>query len=151
MLKEILLSIEWATLLETIWTVVLVPFLLKIVAMLKEKMKLDKTNKYTKMLVEEVEKVVKEMYQTVVESIKNTDEWNEEKKAEVKDIAVTKIIATLPAEVYHFLTEVNADIDEWVKSLIESTLYDLKKGKKKGQVITYDTDKLSTDGCQMEE
>lgn len=145
MLKEILLSVEWATVLETIWTVVMIPFLSKLYAVIKEKMKLDKTNKYTKMLVEAVEKTVKEMYQTVVENIKNTDEWNEEKKAEVKDIAVTKIIAALPAEVYHFLTEVNEDIDEWVKSLIESTLYDFKKGKKKGQVITYDTDKLSAD------
>lgn len=141
MLKEILLSIEWATLLETIWTVVLVPFLVKIVAMIKEKMKLDKTNKYTKMLVEAVEKVVKEMYQTVVESIKNTEQWDEEKKTEVKAMALVKIRAALSAEAYNFLTAVNEDYEEWVEGLIESTLYDLKKG----QVITYDTDKLSSD------
>lgn len=129
MLKEILLSVEWATALETIWTVVMLPLILKVVAMIKEKTKLDKTNKYTKMLVEAVEKVVKEMYQTVVEEIKNTDEWNEEKKAEIKEIAVTKIIAALSAEAYTFLIELNEDFDEWVESLIESTLYDLKNRK----------------------
>ena len=145
MLKEILLSIEWATLVETIWTVVMLPFLLKVATIVKDKIKLDKTSKYTKMLVNAVEDTVKEMYQTVVESIKNTEEWTEEKKAEIKAMALIKIRVALSAEAYNFLTAVNEDYEEWVEGLIESTLYDLKKGKKKGQVITYDTDKLSAD------
>lgn len=147
MLKEILLSIEWATLLETIWTVVMLPFLLKVATIVKDKIKLDKTSKYTKMLVDAVEDTVKEMYQTVVESIKNTEEWTEERKAEIKEIAITKIIVALPTEAYKFLKEVNEDLDEWIQSLIESKLYDIKKGK----VNAYDTKKLSTDRCQMEE
>lgn len=120
------MSIDWAELLQTIWTVVLIPLFTWIGKEIHDWAKTKKLEKYTDMLYQAVINVVKELYQTTVNGIKNTDEWTPEKQAEIKEIAKTKVIQSLTTDVYNFLKTVNADFDEWLDSLIEAAVYDYK-------------------------
>lgn len=125
-MNELLASIDWAELLQTIWTVVLIPLFTWIGKEIHDWAKTKKLEKYTDMLYQAVINVVKELYQTTVDSIKDTDEWTPEKQAEVKEIAKTKVIQSLTTDAYNFLKTVNADFDQWIDSLIEAVVYDYK-------------------------
>lgn len=125
-MNELLASIDWAELLQTIWTVVLIPVFTWIGKEIHDWAKTKKLEKYTDMLYQAVINVVKELYQTTVDSIKDTDEWTPEKQAEVKEIAKTKVIQSLTTDAYNFLKTVNADFDQWIDSLIEAAVYDYK-------------------------
>lgn len=125
-MNELLASIDWAELLQTIWTVVLIPLFTWIGKEIHDWAKTKKLEKYTDMLYQAVINVVKELYQTTVDSIKDTDEWTPEKQAEVKEIAKTKVIQSLTTDAYNFLKTVNADFDQWIDSLIEAAVYDYK-------------------------
>lgn len=120
------MSIDWAELLQTIWTVVLIPLFTWIGKEIHDWAKTKKLEKYTDMLYQAVINVVKELYQTTVDSIKDTDEWTPEKQAEVKEIAKTKVIQSLTTDAYNFLKTVNVDFDQWIDSLIEAVVYDYK-------------------------
>lgn len=120
------MSIDWAELLQAIWTVVLIPLFTWIGKEIHDWSKTKKLEKYTDMLYQAVINVVKELYQTTVDSIKDTDEWTPEKQAEVKEIAKTKVIQSLTTDAYNFLKTVNTDFDQWIDSLIEASVYDYK-------------------------
>ena len=62
-------------------------------------------------------------------SIKGTADWTPEKQAEILEIAKTKIIAAITSDGYDLLREANRDFEDWLTSLIEAELYDLKYGK----------------------
>ena len=83
-IKELLLSLDWNTLITTLWTVVLLPILTYIGTEIKKTTEALKIDKYTEILQKNVSEAVKDVYQTIVCDIKNTDEWTEEKQKEVK-------------------------------------------------------------------
>lgn len=128
-MSDLLKSLDWMQLIQTIWTVVLVPIFGWAGKELHDWAKARKIEKYTDMLYAAVAKVVKEMYQTVVNSIKGTADWRPEKQAEILEIAKTKIIAAITSDGYDLLREANRDFEDWLTSLIEAELYDLKYGK----------------------
>lgn len=115
--------------LSALWTIILVPTLTWIGKQLHDWAKIKKIAKYTDMLYDAVEKVVKELSQTIVSNIKNTADWTPEKQTEIKQIAKTKIIAAITTDGYKLLKTVNTDFEDWIESLIEASLYDLKKTK----------------------
>lgn len=126
-MNELLANIDWMTLIQAIWTIVLIPIFTWVGKQIHDYAKTKKIDKYTDMLYSAVEKVVKELYQTVVDNIKGTADWTPEKQAEIKDIAKTKIIAAITTDGYAFLKTVNTDFEDWLESLIEAALYDMKK------------------------
>ena len=125
-MQELLTTIDWMELVQTVWTVVLLPLFAWVGKEIQAWAKVRKIEKYTEMLINATEKVIKEMYQTVVTRIKDTDEWTPEKQAEIKDIAKTKIIQSITTEGYKILKAANSDFDLWLDSLIEAAVFDEK-------------------------
>ncbi len=124
-MKEFLASLDWMTLLSAIWTVILVPIGTQIYKYLKTK----KLDKYALILYREVKNAVKSVYETEVKDIKGTDAWTEDKMNEVKEIAKQKAIQALNQSVYKCLKEANSDFEDYLDSLITTSLYDLKHEK----------------------
>ena len=124
-MKEFLASLDWMTLLSAIWTVILVPIGTQIYKYLKTK----KLDKYALILYREVKNAVKSVYETEVKDIKGTDAWTKDKMNEVKEIAKQKAIQAINQSVYKCLKEANSDFEDYLDSLITTSLYDLKHEK----------------------
>lgn len=124
-MKEFLVNLDWMTLLSAIWTVILVPIGTQIYKYLKTK----KLDKYALILYREVKNAVKSVYETEVKDIKGTDAWTKDKMNEVKEIAKQKAIQALNQSVYKCLKEANSDFENYLDSLITTSLYDLKHEK----------------------
>lgn len=125
-MKEMLMDINWIELFQAIWTIVLIPMFTWVGKEVHDWAKTKKIEKYTDMLYAATTKVVREMYQTVVDNIKGTEDWTPEKQAEILDISKTKIIQAITTDGYHLLREVNTDFEEWLESLIEAAIYEEK-------------------------
>lgn len=123
-------SLDWGTLLTTIWTVILLPLATVIGTKINAIAKANKIEKYTNMLYTAAETVVKDLQDSVVKDIKGTDEWTDEKIEEIRQKAIDKAIASMSYEGYKILKEANSDFDTWVDSIIRAKLYDLKKENK---------------------
>ena len=70
---------------------------------------------------------VKATYQTYVESLKGTDAWTKEAQEKALNDALLTVKTQLSAEAHVFIQEHYGDVTEYLKNLIESILYDLKK------------------------
>lgn len=123
-------SLDWGTLLTTVWTVILLPLATVIGTKINAIAKANKIEKYTNMLYTAAETVVKDLQDSVVKDIKGTDEWTDEKIEEIRQKAIDKAIASMSYEGYKILKEANSDFDSWVDSIIRAKLYDLKKENK---------------------
>ena len=126
-MNEFLASLDWAAIISVIWTVVLLPIITTIGKKINDKFKMQKIEKYTNMLYEAAEIVVRDIQQSIVDNIKNTDEWTEEKIEEIRKLAINKAIASMSYEGYKILKEANSDLDSWIDSIIKAKLYDMKK------------------------
>lgn len=124
-MKDFLAGLDWMTLLSAIWTVILVPIGTQIYKYLKTK----KLDKYALILYREVKNAVKSVYETEVKDIKGTDAWTKDKMNEVKEIAKQKAIQALNQSVYKCLKGANSDFEDYLDSLITTSLYDLKHEK----------------------
>lgn len=125
-MKDILNSLDWATILGVIWTAIILPIGTKILTSVNRWLEARKLDKYGQILYEEVKKAVKAVYESVVKDIKGTDEWTEDKMNEVRELAKTKILQALPTIVYKVLSEANDDFGDYLDSLIDTALYDAK-------------------------
>ena len=129
-MNELLQSIDWTeiitTIMPVIWTGVCIPIGKQIYDWLKSK----KLDKYASILYDEVVKAVKSVYEATVKDIKGTDEWTEDAKNSMKEIAKDKAIQALSSIVYKTLKEANSDFEEYLDTLIETALYDIKNGLK---------------------
>ena len=123
-------SLDWGTLLTTVWTVILLPLATVIGTKINAIAKANKIEKYTNMLYTAAETVVKDLQDSVVKDIKGTDKWTDEKIEEIRQKAIDKAIASMSYEGYKILKEANSDFDSWVDSIIRAKLYDLKKESK---------------------
>lgn len=121
-IETIIQNIDWMAVLSAIWTIILVPIGKQIYDQLKSK----KLDKYAAILYEEVVKAVKSVYEVSVKDIKGTDDWTEEKKNEVKELAKQKAIQALSSIAYKTLKEANGDFEEYLDSLVGTALFDVK-------------------------
>lgn len=125
-MKELLISLDWNEVIITVWTAVILPVLTYIGTEIRKYTEAKKISKYTDILQKNTVSVVKDVYETIVKEIKGTDEWTEDKKDEIREIAKNKIIFALSTSAYECLKKSNEDFDEYLDSLIESSLYDIK-------------------------
>lgn len=125
-MKDILNSLDWATILGVIWTAIILPIGTKILTSVNRWLEARKLDKYGQILYEEVKKAVKSVYESIVKDIKGTDNWTEEKMVEVRELAKTKILQALPTIAYRVLSEANEDFSDYLDSLIDTALYDVK-------------------------
>lgn len=129
-MTEVLKGIDWNQVIQTLWTVVLLPVITYIGAQINAYAKAKRIDKYTDILYDNVVKAVKDVYETVVKDIKSTADWTPKKQDEVKELAKTKAIAALTTSAYQALKTANTDFDEYLDSLIGTALYDVKNYKK---------------------
>lgn len=125
-MNEVLQNVDWTQIIYTLWTVVLLPIITYIGTQIGNYAKAKRIDKYTNILYQNVLDAVKDVYETTVKDIKGTDEWTDEKKNEVKEVAKTKAVNALTSSAYQILKTANEDFDEYLDSLIGTALYDLK-------------------------
>lgn len=125
-MKDFLSSLDWNSILITLWSAILLPILTKIGLAINDYLKSKKLDKYGDILYEEVKKAVMSVYEGIVKDIKGTDEWTDEKKQEARELAKTKALQALSTIAYKTLKEANEDFDEYLDSLIDTVLYDVK-------------------------
>ena len=73
-----------------------------------------------------VTNVVQATYQSYVEALKGTNAWTKEAQKEALNIALTTIKSQLNNEGIRFIEENYGNVEEYLKTLIESVLYKLK-------------------------
>lgn len=125
-MSEVISNINWNEMLITVWTVVLLPVLTYIGNEIRQWAKSRKIDKYTDILEKNVVNAVKDIYETIVKDIKGTDQWTDEKKEEVKELAKQKALQGLSNSAYECLTAANNDFEEYLDSLIGTALFDIK-------------------------
>lgn len=125
-MKNLLLSLDWKAVLTTVWTAVLLPVLTYMAAEIQEYAREKKIDRYTEILQINVANAVKDVYETVVKTIKGTEEWTEEKKLEVKETAKKKAVFALSNSAYECLKTAHVDFNEYLDSLVEASLFDIK-------------------------
>ena len=73
---------------------------------------------------------VKATYQSYVESIKGTDAWTKEAQEKALQMALETAKQELTVGAINYIQEQYGDVNDYLKTLIESILYDLKNNKK---------------------
>lgn len=73
-----------------------------------------------------VTNVVQATYQSYVEALKGTDAWTKEAQEIALNKALTTIKSQLNSEGIKFIEENYGNVEEYLKTLIESVLYKLK-------------------------
>ena len=130
---EFLAAVNWEPILKAVWTVIILPFLLWTKGKINDWAKVRKIEKYTNLLMDAADVVVKDLQEEIVKECKGTEEWTDEKIAEVRQIAINKAIASMTYEGYKLLSEANSDFEDWVDSIIRAKLYDLKQNEKENK------------------
>lgn len=130
---EFLATVNWEPILKAVWTVIILPFLLWAKGKVNDWAKVHKIEKYTNLLMDAADVVVKDLQEEIVKECKGTEEWTDEKIAEVRQIAINKAIASMTYEGYKLLSEANSDFEDWVDSIIRAKLYDLKQNEKENK------------------
>lgn len=74
-----------------------------------------------------VQSVVQEIYQTYVEGLKCNNMFDGECQKKALEMALEKVKTSLPADISAWLKANYTDIDAYLKTLIESAIYTLKK------------------------
>ena len=72
---------------------------------------------------------VKSTYQSYVEGIKGTDGWTKEAQENALNMALTTAKSELTVGALDYIQKQHGDIDQYLKTLFESILYDLKNNK----------------------
>ena len=130
---EFLAAVNWEPILKAVWTVIILPFLLWAKGKVNDWAKVRKIEKYTNLLMDAADVVVKDLQEEIVKECKGTEEWTDEKIAEVRQMAINKAIASMTYEGYKLLSEANSDFEDWVDSIIRAKLYDLKQNEKENK------------------
>ena len=125
-MSEILANVDWSEVVMTLWTLILLPLLTYIGNEIRKWAQSKKIDKYTDILEKNIVNAVKDVYETIVKVIKGTEDWTDEKKAEVHEIAKQKALNALSNSAYECLKAANSDFDGYLDSLINSSLFDIK-------------------------
>ena len=121
---------DWQSIIIQIVSLVLAALgawvLAKVKSLINTKIKNEKARALLNSATTVVSNVVKATYQTYVESIKGTDAWTKAAQEKALQDAVTSARSQLSEEVEKYISENFGDVETWIKSLVETTLYNLK-------------------------
>lgn len=95
-------------------------------AWINTKVKDKKVAGYLTSITTVVTTAVKEVYQTYVESLKKAETFDAEAQKAALNSALEKIKSELSVELCDYITTTFGDLDKYITSLIESTIYSLK-------------------------
>lgn len=125
-MKDFLSTIDYEQALDTIITVFIVPLLTYIISLVKKYIEDKKLDNIADKLVNAVKAAVKSVYEDNVKHIKYTEEWTDDKQAEVREMAKNIAYSALTNRELQKLKDSNSDLDVYVDSLIGTALYDEK-------------------------
>lgn len=121
---------DWQSIIIQIISLVLAALgawvLAKVKSLINTKIKNEKARALLDSATTVVSNVVKATYQTYVESIKGTDAWTKAAQEKALQDAVTSARSQLSEEVEKYISDNFGDVETWIKSLVETTLYNLK-------------------------
>lgn len=100
-----------------------------LVKWLNTKIKNKELASFSEMVVTIVTNAVKCTYQSYVEGIKGTDQWTKEAQEKALQLALETAKKELTTNAVKYIENQHGDIDNYIKTLIESILYDLKNNK----------------------
>ena len=130
-------TMDWAELLQQIFTVCLVPLLgvltAYLVALIKKKTQeiSEKTSnallqKYTNILSQVIIDCVVATKQTYVDELKDNRAFDAEAQKEAFNKCLSKIKSQLSSTLVQFITDNFGNLDNYIGSLIESTIFNIK-------------------------
>ena len=99
----------------------------KLIQLINSKIEDKKAANYLSTIINLVGDSVKAVYQTYVESLKNQNIFTEEAQKEALDRCMSRIKSQLAPELINYITTNFGDLERYLKTLIESTIYTLKK------------------------
>ena len=99
----------------------------KLIQLINSKIEDKKAANYLSTIINLVGDSVKTVYQTYVEALKNQDIFTEEAQKEALDRCMNMIESQLAPELINYITTNFGDLEDYLKTLIESTIYTLKK------------------------
>lgn len=94
-----------------------------------------KSGKYLSDAIDVITRAVKVTYQTYVESLKDKDMFTKDAQLEALAKARDMVLAQLSADAKDYLAANFGDLDQWINSVIESIIYDLKNKYAGDEVI----------------
>lgn len=124
-MNEILLNV-----LSIIVTAVIIPVIsflgFKLSSFLSEKIKDEKAAAFLKRACEIVLNAVRSVFQTYVESLKNSGSFNQDAQAIAFNKAKAIILNQMTQELKTFIITNYGDLDEWIRNQIEASINLLK-------------------------
>lgn len=126
-MKELISNLDYQQVIVTIWTVIILPIITYLGTQINDYLKTKKLDKYYNILKDNIGDAVKDVQANFVDEIKGTKEWTDETKNEALQMAKDKAICALSNSAYEALKTANADFEDYLTTLIESKLYDLKR------------------------
>lgn len=98
----------------------------KLTQFINAKIEDKKASNYLTTILNLVVDCVKETYQTYVETLKKEGKFDKEAQEKALNLCLNKIKEQMTTEVKDYVVNNFGDINSYLKSLIESTLYNLK-------------------------
>ena len=98
----------------------------RLIQYLNQKIKDEKTRSILTGLTAIIERAVRSVFQTYVESLKKTNSFGKEEQAKALELARSEVTKQLTNETAGFIQETYGDINTFITSQIESTINLLK-------------------------
>ena len=125
-MNQILLNI-----LAAVTTCIILPLIsflgIKLSQWLSTKIKDEKAAKLLTQATEIVVTAVKSVFQTYVESLKNSGTFDKTAQLEALNKAKTIVTSELTVELKEFIVTNYGDLESWITNQIEASIYKLKK------------------------
>lgn len=98
-----------------------------VVGLLNQKIKDKKLARWSSEVFQIVMNAVQAVFQSFVDTMKKSGQWNEEAAKEAKERAFNIIMTQLTPELKAYITDNFGDMKEYLMNQIEAMIYNLKK------------------------
>ena len=124
-MNQILLNV-----LATVVTCIVLPLIsflgIKLTQWLNTKIKNDKGKALMEQAVDIVINAVRSVFQTYVESLKDSGNFNKESQTIAFNLAKSLILKQLTDDAKNYISQNYGDLEEWIRNEIEASIYKLK-------------------------
>ena len=104
--------------------------------LINNKVNNETAQKYLNNAIDVVNNAVKTTYQTYVQALKETGTFDKDAQLAALEKAKYAALSQLSVDAKNYITEAFGDIDKWLETKIESSIYDLKNSNKTVDKVT---------------
>ena len=104
--------------------------------LINNKVNNETAQKYLNNAIDVVNNAVKTTYQTYVQALKETGTFDKDAQLAALEKAKYAALSQLSVDTKNYITEAFGDIDKWLETKIESSIYDLKNPDKTVDKVT---------------